>query len=134
MVAAVALYESGHLVTGEVRDRLITTSVIWLTAMVQAAVLFPSAWLLERIVHRLRRHREHSPMLALPITVIWVYVHGTTDLLEELGYVPDEHPMVQAVLNASVATLVAFIPLLLVWASVAFHQRRRRDSLDSHPS
>ena len=124
MGAAGALYKLGYPVAKEVRDTLITTSVSWVTGLLQAALLFPSAWLLERIVHRLRRHREHSAALALPITVIWFYVLGITDMLEEFGYLPREHLLAQAVLNASVAILVAFIPLLLVWAVVAFRQRR----------
>jgi hypothetical protein len=107
------------------RDTLITTSSRLVSAMVRAAFLFPSTWVLERVIHRLRPHPGHSPLLALQIIVIWVYVFGAADLLERFGYLREGNALGKAVKLASGLTMVALVPLLLVWAVVAFRQRRR---------
>lgn len=106
-------------------EALIATTGSWASALVRAAFLFPSAWVLERVVHRLRDRSKGSPLLALPILVVAVYAFGTTELLEKFDYLPREHPLLKVVQIASGATMVAFIPLLLVWAVLAFRQRRR---------
>jgi hypothetical protein len=50
---------------------------------------------------------------------------GAFDLLERLGYVRKEHALARVVKLASGLTMVALVPLLLVWAAVAFRQRGR---------
>lgn len=111
--------------TDDVRQAVVDTSGSFVSALVQAAFLFPSAWLLERVVHRLRSPSEPSPLFVLPFTVVAVYIFSVTELGEQLGYLPHDHPLAKTLRLASGLTTVAFIPLLLVWARVAFRQRRR---------
>lgn len=108
----------------EFRKGLIETSVFLVSASVRTAFLFPTAWLLERIVHRLRSDPERFRALALRIAVVALYAIGTGEVLAGWGYVQKEHPLVKALGITAGLGMVAAIPLLLLWGVVAFRQRR----------
>lgn len=120
------LYKLGRPVPNGFRDTLISTSGLWAEISARAAFILPSAWILERVVRRLRPDSERFRLLTLPILVVAIYALGIVELLEHFGYVSQEGPL-NGVMNFAVGVgTVAAIPLLVVWATLAFRQRGRR--------
>jgi hypothetical protein len=61
----------------------------------------------------------------LQITVVALYVLGSGEVLAGFGYIPEEHPLSEALKIIAGVGMLAAIPLLLLWAVVALRQRRR---------
>jgi hypothetical protein len=125
-VAAVrGLEEIGQFVSARARETLIQAAGGWAGGSVRAAFTYPAAWFLERIVHRLRTDSERFAHLALPITVVVIYLCGTVDALVHSGVLFPEHPVVRGTEILSGLGIAAALPLLLFWAAIAFRQRGR---------
>jgi hypothetical protein len=122
--ASWALNALGNPVSEGFRRGFIQISGLWVSASVRAAFLFPSAWILERIVRRLRPDSARSRALALPITIVALYVLSAAEALTDFGYVPLEHPLVGAVKFTAGLAVLAAVPLLLIWVIVAVRARR----------
>jgi hypothetical protein len=104
---------------------LIETSAFLVSASVRTALLFPAAWLLERIVHRLRSDPDRFGALALRIAVVTLYAIGTAEVLSGWGYMQKEHPLIKTLGITTGVVMLATVPLLLLWGVVAFRQRHR---------
>ena len=125
---AIVSDRSGHALSSPFRETLISVSGGWMEGSTLAVFVFPSAWILERIMNRRRSDSERFRLLALQITVVCIYVLGTGVSMEKIGYLSEESAIARALKFIPGIGEAAAIPLLVVWAAVAFRQFRGRTS------
>jgi hypothetical protein len=120
------LLELGAPVSDTARESLIQAAQGFASGSVRAAFMFPSAWVLERVLRRRNGHRSHLRQLALKILVVSIYVLGTAEMLVYRGYVPEDGGLDNLFRVLNGLGILAVLPLVALWAIVAFRGRRRK--------
>ncbi len=112
-------------VTPEFGERLIGTAGGLVSASFQALLMYPAAYLLERVLCRVPMDPERFRHLSLKILVVGLYALALVAILENNGYVSEEHAIAKGVQIATGLFTFSAAPLLLAWAIVALSLRRR---------
>lgn len=91
----------------------------------QAALLIPTAWLVERIVRALRSDVGAFGRLPLKTGIVSVYLGGGLELLTCCGFLSKTHPAVVGFEKLVVPIFfAAAVPLLFVWLGLVLLRRR----------
>ena len=113
------------ILSPQLRERIICAGAGLSSASVLTLFMYPAAFVLERILHRVRSTPHRFSQVALKIVTIGLYVNASEQILYRCEYIAnaDSVPRVSSIL-AGVFEL-ALLPLLIIWAVLAFRGRRR---------
>ena len=108
----------------EFRELVICVGSGLSSGSVMAAFMLPTAWVLERILHRVRSRPDRFLHVTLKIMTLAVYAHGTRWILKSCNYIAKDDSALSSFSHVTAAFELALVPLAVVWAVVVFRGRR----------
>jgi hypothetical protein len=109
----------------EFRERILCAGAGLSSASVLTLFMFPAAWVLERILHRLRSTTDRFSHVTLTLMTIGLYINATEQILYRCEYIARDPPAPRISTVLAGIFELGLVPLLILWAVVAFRGRRR---------
>lgn len=115
--AARVLLGAGRPISDDARALVIFAGAGLANASVRTLFMYPSAWLLESLTER--------RLFSLEIMLVGWYPLATCGVLSANDYIPESHPVVQAVEFLPGAFTVLIVPLFIAWCVRAWRRLGR---------